>query len=193
MDIVAHALWANLAGQLITRRKKEKFKRAARASSMLGAVAPDLIAFLPGILSSLAAGASVVAYALYRFGQEWKAADTTVAAELLINATPHVPPIVGFIYSFTHSGLLWLVAVGIAYVIVKRVPFFLVGWGTHIALDIFTHDAGHFPTQIIYPLSDFHINATAWSNPVVFVCTYAALLVCYLAVYRPRNRTPIPS
>lgn len=189
MDIVAHALFANLAAQLITRKRKEALRRPQRAEAMLGAVAPDLVAFLPVLLASLTSGASLVAYAVKRFGEEWGTIAASSTASLLANATPHVPSYVGQIYSLSHSALMWGIVLVITYAIVRHVPFWIVGWGTHIALDLFTHDAGHFPTKLIYPLSDFHINATAWSNPVVFVCTYAVLLVCYLAVYRPRNRT----
>jgi|GEM_PF-5313892 len=189
MDIVAHALFANLAAQLISRKRKEKLRRVVRAESMLGAVAPDLIAFLPVLLASIGSGASLLAYAIKRFGEEWGEVAASSTSALLIDATPHVPAYLGLVYSFTHSGLLWAIMVGIAFLLVRRFPYWLMGWGTHIALDVFTHDAGHFPTKLLFPLSDFHLNGTPWSNPVVFVCTYAALLVCYLAIYRPRTRT----
>ncbi len=186
MDVIAHALWANLAAEGIGRKKKVRPTRKQRVAAMLGSIGPDLSAFIPGILTSIAALPSLLSYALTRFTQEWGEVQSVETAAALVEATPYVHPMIGFLYGFTHSALLWLVVVGIAYLVVKRVPFWLVGWGTHIGLDVFTHDAAYFPTMLVYPISDFHINATAWSNPVVFGLTYAALLVCYLAVYRPR-------
>ena len=186
MDIVAHALWANLAAELVTRKRKTHLRRRDRASAMLGAVAPDLIAFMPYLLVSLFGTGGLLGYALHRFGQEWGFAWATTA----LTGTPQpIPEYLSMIYSYTHSGLLWGLAALAVYLITRRMSYFLLGWGTHIALDVFTHDAGHFPTKLLYPLSDFHINATAWSNPVVFVGTYVALLLCYLAVYTRRTNS----
>lgn len=183
MDIVAHSLWANLAAEVITRKRKTTMRRRDRASAMLGAVLPDLIAFLPYLAVSIFGSGGLLTYALYRFGQEW-GVDTS---GLLTSVPQAIPHYLTTIYSYTHSGLLWGIAVLIVYLITRRMSYFLLGWGTHIALDVFTHDAGHFPTRLLYPLSDFHLNGTAWSNPIVFVGTYVALLLCYLAVYTRRT------
>lgn len=183
MDILAHALWANLAAELITRRRKESLTSRSRIGAMVGSIAPDLTAFAPYLFLSLFGAGNLLHYAWIRFGQEWLGYHE--AALLPVYA---IPEWVNTVYSYTHSGFLWVVIALALYLAVKRIPLWWVGWGTHIALDVFTHDADHFPTKLVYPLSDFHINATAWSNPVVLACTYVALLLCYLAVYTYRSR-----
>lgn len=185
MDIVAHALWANLAAELVTRRKRVKMRRLERAWAMLGAVAPDFVPFFPYLLVSLFGSGGLLAYFFTRWNQEWGTAFMGHTAAV----APAIPPYVYEIYSYTHSALVWGVVTLVAFAIMRRVSFWQIGWGTHIALDVFTHDAGHFPTKVLYPLSEFHLNGTAWSNPLVFVCTYVALLLCYLAVYTRRTHT----
>jgi hypothetical protein len=180
MDIVAHALWANLAAELMTRRKRQAMRRQDRAWAMLGSVAPDFVAFFPYLVVSIFGSGGLLVNFLYRFGQEWHF--------ILPGAESVTPP--GWvldIYSYSHSAFLWAVVVLLIYFMFRSFPFWLMGWGTHIALDVFTHEAGRFPTKLLYPFSDFYINATSWGNPVVFVGIYVALLLCYLAVYTRRT------
>lgn len=183
MDIVAHALWANLAAELVTRRKKQKLRRLDRAWAMLGAVAPDFIPFFPYLLASVFGSGGLIAYFFARWHQEWGLAvlDRGIATA--------IPPYVYEIYGYTHSALVWGAVALVAILVIRRIPLWVIGWGTHIGLDVFTHDAAHFPTRLLYPFSEFHLDGTAWSNPIVFVCTYVALLLCYLAVYTRRTHT----
>jgi hypothetical protein len=188
MDVVAHALWANLAAEVVTRRTRTPLTKERRVNAMVGSVLPDLLAFAPYFVISLFGTGGLFRYAWFRFRQEWSGPIVSDAG-IIASLAPVLPPWMHELYSYTHSALVWLVLGLVLYAALKRVSFWWIGWGTHIALDVFTHDAAHFPTKLLFPLSDFHINATAWSNPVVFACTYVALLLCYLAVYTRRRTT----
>lgn len=181
MDIVAHALWANLAAELVTRRRKQRLRRLDRAWAMLGAVAPDFLAFFPYLLASVFGSGGLLAYFFARWNQEW---GTTFLGYAV---PPGIPGYVYEIYGYTHSAVVWGVAALLAWLLLRRLPLWQLGWGTHIALDVFTHDAGHFPTRLLYPFSGFHVDGVAWSDPLLFTCTYVALLICYLAVYTRRT------
>ena len=185
MDSLAHALWANLAAQVLRNKQKKALPKKERIGAIVGGVMPDLVAFIPGFIIG---GTNIIAYAWSRFLEVW--GISTTIGDGVVTAVPVVPEIVGIIYSYSHSGLLWGIGAIALMLILKRLPLWWLGWGTHIALDVFTHDAAHFPTKLLYPFSEFHINATAWSDPVVLGCTYVALLVCYLAVY---HRRPQPT
>jgi hypothetical protein len=184
MDILAHALWANLAMEGIARKRKKPLTHRDRLATIMGSILPDLLAFLPYLLVSVVTGGGLIAYASARVGQEWGITWLTQGVAL-----PTIPNIVYAVYGYTHSALLWLVVGLVIWLLVRRLSPMWVAWGTHIALDVFTHDAAHFPTRLLYPFSEWHINATAWSNPIVLGCTYVALLLCYLAVYTRRSST----
>jgi hypothetical protein len=184
MDSLAHGLWAYLAAQVLRDKQKRVLTKRERIGAIVSGVMPDLVAFIPGFIIG---GTNIISYAYTRFLEVW--GITSTIGEGVVTAAPVVPAIVGIIYNYSHSGLLWVIIAGVLYITLKRLPLWWLGWGTHIALDVFTHDAAHFPTKLLHPFSEFHINATAWSDPVVLGCTYVALLVCYLAVYHRRQKS----
>lgn len=92
-------------------------------------------------------------------------------------------------YNTTHS----LIVSGSVVVMVacwrKDIAFAMLAWPFHIVLDIPFHTADFFPTEMLWPFSDFVIDGIAWSNPWIWFSNIAGLFVLYLNRWR-QNREP---
>ena len=51
----------------------------------------------------------------------------------------------------------------------------LLGWWSHIVIDIFTHSASFYPTPILYPITQRGFDGIAWNTPWFMVANYVAL------------------
>jgi len=51
-------------------------------------------------------------------------------------------------------------------------------------LDIPSHTLQFFPTPVFYPISDFHIDGTRWSTPIVLFTNVGVLVVLWIYVLR---------
>jgi hypothetical protein len=161
MDVFSHWLW----GVLITR-KHVNWKVAGPMS-----VLPDLLAFVPSFIYSLAYGI-----------QRPSVDDTTVTSDF--------PAIAWDTYQYTHSAVVVTVGVLITWWVFARfsgsrlesqfaeqhrskplmLAFLLwLPWYSNILLDIPTHTLQFFPTPVFYPLSDYGFDGTRWSNPIILL------------------------
>lgn len=174
MDVVSHWFWGVLA-----TRKHVNWKVAGPM-----AVLPDLIAFLPSFVYSLA-------YGIERPSVD----DTTVTSDF--------PAITWEVYQYTHSAVVVTFAVLLTWWFFSRfkidrfksnfgeqhrskplmMAFLLwVPWYLNILLDIPSHTLQFFPTPIFYPISDFGVNGTRWSTPIVLFTNVGVLLLLWIYV-----------
>jgi hypothetical protein len=175
MDILAHTLWAGV-GVALLRRRKPITPRTAVATMALAAL-PDVFQMLPVLLWGLLGAGSleaIKAFAVAIPGQE-----------------PLLPPLV-FLVSHTlhcsaHSalvaGLVTLVAWHFKPVLL--VP--LLGWWSHIVIDVFTHSADYYASPVLYPLTERGFDGIAWITPWFMVANYLVLGVTGLLLFRSRN------
>lgn len=84
------------------------------------------------------------------------------------------------LYDYTHSFVPFVIVLLLVWAIVRKFPWFLLGWGLHIAIDIFSHSREFFPTPFLYPISDVNVNGIPWSHPIFMAINYSLLLVLYL-------------
>ena len=56
-----------------------------------------------------------------------------------------------------------------------------------LLLDIPSHTLQFFPTPVFYPISDFHIDGTRWSTPIVLFTNVGVLALLWIYVLR-KNR-----
>lgn len=56
----------------------------------------------------------------------------------------------------------------------------LLGWWSHIAIDVFTHSAEFYPVPVFYPFTDWAFDGIAWNTPWFLVANYAVLIVFWL-------------
>jgi len=162
MDIVSHGLWGGVA---FGRKSKKNYWQA-----FLFGVMPDLLSF--GIFPA----ADVLGLVS---GPDFRHGITNQAL---------IPQFVYVLYNITHSLLIFGLIFGLVWFIVKK-PFWpLLAWGLHILIDIPTHSAEFFPTPVLWPVSDFHIDGISWGNPIIFYPDLILLAGCYLLWWINRKK-----
>lgn len=154
MDIVSHALWANLIFK--------ELPVGQRGLLSFFSVLPDLISFL---------GITVKTFFKKTFDYEAPPLSS-------------FPPYVFKLYNMTHSLVVWAgVFFALYFFNLKIAALIFFGWGLHILLDVFTHTANFFPTPILWPFSKFHFSGINWSNRYFMLFNYSVLFFCYLIFY----------
>ena len=174
MDIVAHGLWAGAAG-IAAKRAGVKVRVGWAAA---WAMFPDLLAFAPPVAVGL-----------------WMLASGTAGSARPGHAgIPHAH-IGAPLYPLGHSVVVFAVAYGLATLALRRPPLAMLGWLTHILIDIPTHSYSYYATRFLWPLSNYSINGIAWWTRWFWVSTYAGLAVVYALMWRKGwlARTPRPS
>ena len=168
MDIISHGLWGSLA---FGRSNRKNFSWA-----FLFGVAPDLFSF--GIFSI----------------------STFIGLEDRIDwsTPPHehthlIPDYVYSLYNVTHSLVIFAAVFLLVYLILRK-PFWpMLAWGLHIVLDMFTHYKEFFATPFLWPLSDFKMDGTNWSEAYIFFPNVLLLIVLYAWFYfSRRSNAPTP-
>ena len=172
MDVLAHALWAG-AGVLLARRRWTVTPRTAAATVAL-AVAPDIPHLLPILgWSVFGAGnaANVKGYAIAVPGQE-----------------PAVPPGVEWLshnlHCVTHSAMVAAVATLLLWIWLRSLWVPLLGWWSHVVIDVFTHSVGYYPSPVLWPITRQGFDGVAWNTPLFMALNYLALAATYLWLLR---------
>jgi hypothetical protein len=103
------------------------------------------------------------------------------------------PGIYPFLYSSTHSLLVWSILVAIVWIVKKRLPWFLGAWALHIVCDIFTHPLWAYPTPYLWPFATDFVDGSDWRRFDFMLWNYGLLVVCYtglagLTRFRVANR-----
>lgn len=167
MDIVAHGLWTAAAATVAKR---------SGAHIRIGWAAwwgmfPDVLAFGPMVAIGL-----------------W----------MRLKDGSHFPhPHIGLpLYPMGHSLVIFAAVFGLAALILRRVVWELAGWLLHILIDIPTHSYRYYATRFLWPLSSYRFDGIPWWTPWLLWCTYGALAVVYLLLWRKGwlgRRRPSPT
>jgi hypothetical protein len=168
MDILAHALWAG-AGVALARRRWSLPTRTAALIVGL-AVAPDGPHLLP-----------IVGWAVFGTG-------TSTAVEGYAYALPGQEPVLPttvelvshHLHCITHSALIAAVVTLLVWAWTRRLWIPLLGWWSHIVIDVFTHSADYYPSPVLYPITRAGFDGVAWNTPWFMVLNYTALATTYL-------------
>jgi len=177
MDILAHALWAG-AGVTLARRRWS-LTSATVATTVVLAVLPDVFHVLPIIgwwLGGDGSLATLRAYAMALPGQE-----------------PRVPALVELWSHHLHCVLHSTVVAGavtlVCGALLRTLWVPLLGWWSHILIDVFTHSAEYYPVRLFYPVSERFFDGLAWNTPWFLVLNYASLAVTWcVLLYVLRKR-----
>ena len=163
MDIFAHALWTGI-GMTVARRRVH-ITPGTVAQTVGLATVPDLLHLLPIIGWWLAGDGSIAvvqAYAIAVPGQE-----------------PALPPLVNLwshhLHCITHSAVVAGAFTLLLWAVLRSLWIPLLGWWSHIVIDLFTHSADYYPVQVLYPLSDRSFNGLAWNTPWFLMLNYVLL------------------
>lgn len=80
--------------------------------------------------------------------------------------------------------MTFAVVFGLATLALRRPPLALLGWLSHILIDIPTHSRSYYATRFLWPLSDYSISGVPWWTPWFWVSTYCALGAAYWLLWR---------
>ena len=167
MDVFAHALWAG-AGVLLAQRRWAIAQRVATTTVAL-AVAPDIPHLLPIVgWSIFGAGtvANVEDYAISAPGQE-------PAVPLLVEWMSHN------LHCVTHSAIVAGVVSLLLWIWLKSLWIPLLGWWSHIVIDVFTHSVDYYPSPVLWPITRQGFDGVAWNTPTFMTLNYLALGAVY--------------
>ena len=176
MDILAHALWAG-SGMALANRRWPLTSRTV-AATVLMATLPDVLHMLPIAGWWVFGGGSweaLQAYAIAVPGQE-----------------PALPPLVQVwshhLHCVAHSaviaGAVWLLVWAVRHAF--WIP--LLGWWSHIVIDVFTHSADYYASPVLYPITERGFDGLAWNTPWFMVVNYLALGLTGLWLLRHQQK-----
>ncbi|MGA8514749.1 MAG: hypothetical protein WB821_08250 [Burkholderiaceae bacterium] len=174
MDILAHTLWA-ATGVLAARRSYPITPRTVGLTAGLAAM-PDLGHMLP-----------VVGWAVFGDGS---ATTLWVYAVALPGQEPAMPSMVAMLSHHLHCTLHSAIVAGMVtlllWVVLRVLWIPLLGWWSHIVIDIFTHSADFYPAPVLYPITQRGFDGLAWNTPWFLALNYLALActVSYLLFTR---------
>lgn len=176
MDIFAHALWAG-AGVMLVQRRWAISTRTAAATVGL-AVLPDIPHLLPIVgWSAFGSGnvAAVQGYAVAVPGAE----PTLPAAVEWLSHNLHCIP---------HSAIVAAVVTLLVWWWRRSLWIPLVGWWSHVVIDVFTHSADYYPSPVLWPITREGFDGVAWNTPWFMVLNYATLSSVYLWLFIRKRR-----
>ena len=180
MDVIAHALWAG-AGVALLRRRRPVTARTALLTVVL-AVLPDIPHLLPVLLWQMFADGSFAAL----FGH----------AVAVPGQEPPVAPAVEFwshhLHCVFHSAVVAGVVTALAWVFLRKLWVPLLGWWSHILIDVFTHSVDYYPSPVLYPFTRAGFDGIAWNSPWFMVLNYLVLAGVYGWLWRNRRTARLP-
>jgi hypothetical protein len=163
MDIVAHTLWAAAGAAAIHRRRP--LSRPTVIATLVLAALPDVLHLLPIAGWWLFADGSFAAlrgYAVAVPGRE-----------------PGLPPLVQFwshaLHCVMHSAPIAALVTGAVWAARRAFWIPLLGWWSHIVIDVFTHSADYYAVPVLYPFTERGFDGIAWTTPWFMAVNYVAL------------------
>lgn len=176
MDIVAHTLWAAAGAAVMHRR--QALAHGTMAAALALAALPDVVHLLP-IAAWWALGdgsfAALRGFALAVPGQQ-----------------PWLPPLVlllsHHLHCVMHSAPIAALVTALVWVVRRTAWLPLLGWWSHIVIDVFTHSADYYAVPVLYPFTERGFDGIAWTTPWFVMLNYAALAAvgAWLLAHRKR-------
>ena len=166
MDIVAHGAWAAVGLAWVHQRWPVPRRIAITTVAM--AVLPDLLHLAPAAAWALLDDGSWTAlrdYAVALPGQE------PVTTPLVASLTNHL-------HCVMHSAVVAAVASALAWRVWRGLRLWyvpLLGWWSHIVIDVFSHSADFYPSPVLYPFTQRGFDGLAWNTPWFMALNYASL------------------
>jgi hypothetical protein len=166
MDMLSHALWADIGRRVISDNSLEK--RRLIGWLIAGALLPDIFHAIP-----------VSIWALFGTGSPW---DAVLAYALATPGTePLMPAWVVETSRVVHCSLHSAVLAGLISLLICS--------GGNIELRYtFTHSAAYYPVRTFYPLSEWSFDGWAWNSPAFIATNYLLLGLVYLGIGLSRQR-----
>jgi hypothetical protein len=175
VDILAHGLWAGLGLAWASRDRKPDRKTLALTVTL--AIAPDLVQLLPLVSSAV-------------FSEDGWAVLRTYATALPGYEPPMSPLLTAMthhLHCVMHSALVAGGVTALLWMWLRRLWIPLLGWWSHIVIDVFTHSADFYPSPVFYPLTYWGFDGLAWNTPWFMVANYVALAAVTVGLWRHKR------
>jgi hypothetical protein len=177
MDVIAHGLWVGI-GLAAVARKRPICRRIAIATVVM-AVAPDLLQLLPVLAAAISAKGGFKLLVDY--------------ASALPGFEPELPSWVAtlthHLHCVMHSAIVAAAISLLAFVGRRTWCLPLVGWWSHIVIDVFTHSNDFYPAPVLYPFTYRGLDGIAWNQPWFMAANYLAMGVAVLLLLRRRRQS----
>ena len=163
MDILAHTLWVGV-GVALARRRRSIAAGTVAATLALAAL-PDVAQMLP-----------IIGWWVFGDGS-WAVLRAFAAA--LPGQEPALPPLVTLVshhlHCTMHSAIAAAAVTALLWLVRRSLWIPLLGWWSHIAIDVFTHSASFYPSPVLYPITQQGFDGIAWNTPWFVWVNYIAL------------------
>lgn len=175
MDIVAHGLW--VAVGLVAASRRWRIPRRTAIATVTLAVLPDVVQLLPllGALAFAPGGVAVL----------------TAYATALPGLEPQLPPLAALLthhlHCIMHSAVVAGAVTALLWLRTRSLWLPLLGWWSHIVIDVFTHSAQFYPVPVLYPFTQRGFDGLAWNTPWFMATNYVALAVVACALFVTRK------
>jgi len=178
MDIVAHTLWA--AAGVTALHHRWPITPSIAAATLGMAALPDVLHLLPIALWWMFGNGTfsmLSAYAIAVPGQE-----------------PMLPPMVllwsHHLHCVMHSAIVAGAVTLLLYVVRRTLWIPLLGWWSHIVIDVLTHSADYYAAPVLYPITERGFDGIAWNTPWFMSLNYTALAAVGLWLSLRKNGCP---
>ena len=191
MDIFAHALWA---GAGVTLARRHGVKVAPRIAPRTTRIAPHITPRTVVLTMTLAAVPDL--FHLLPIIGWWLFSDGSLAvlhAYVIALPTnePALPPWVAMwshhLHCVAHSAVVAGVVTALLWAVMRSIWIPLLGWWSHIVIDVFTHSADFYPSPVFYPFTQRGFDGLAWNTPWFMLANYTALVAVGLWLLLSRN------
>ena len=176
MDVIAHGLWVGIG--LAAVAHKRRITRRTAVATVAMAVVPDLPQLIPVLVAAIFANGGFKLLVDY--------------ASALPGFEPALPPWVATLTHHLHCVMHSAVVAAAAslLVFVGRWTWWLplLGWWSHIVIDVFTHSAEFYPSPVLYPFTYWGFDGIAWNEPWFMAANYLGIGVAVLLLLRRRLR-----
>ena len=170
MDIVAHGWWMGVGLGIAAWAGHTVPSRRTLGLTLGLALAPDLGHLLPVALGELQRAGG--------FGTVRDYALALPGGEPPMSAT--VEWFAHHLHCLLHSAVVAGVVTLALRAVLKRWWLPLLGWWSHIVIDVFTHSADFYPSPVLYPLTYRGFDGIAWNRPDFQWLNYTALVAATL-------------
>jgi len=58
----------------------------------------------------------------------------------------------------------------------------LLGWWSHIIINVFTHSKDYYPAPVLYPITYRGFDGIAWNTPIFMLLNYLLLAAIYVPI-----------
>ena len=92
---------------------------------------------------------------------------------------PILPEMVGIwshhLHCIAHSAIVAGAFTLFVWAVWRTLWIGLLGWWSHIAIDVFTHSADHYSSPVLYPITERGFDGLAWNMPRFMLLNYVVL------------------